>query len=259
MLHLLGILAAAYIALMLVGCIFAEKMIFPAPPSSYTRNPEILQIPMADGAKIAAIHLPNPQASLTVLFSHGNAEDLGDCIDFLQDLRRRGFAVFAYDYPGYGLSEGKPTEKSAYRAIEAAHAYLTKEAGVPSGRIVLHGRSVGCGPSLYLAASHTVAGVVLESPFATAFSVVTRIRILPFDKFPNINRIGKTKCPILVIHARDDQVVPFSHGKRIFAKANEPKMHLWVDRGGHNAILWGAGERYWAAYADFAKLAENTQ
>jgi len=84
-------------------------------PSSYKDTPEFLKLSAEDGNKITALYLPNPSAKFTLLISHGNSEDLGDDRDWHQDLRKAGFNVFAYDYEGYGTSEGKPNEKRTYQ------------------------------------------------------------------------------------------------------------------------------------------------
>ena len=80
-----------------------------------------------------------------------------------------------------------------------------------------------------LASRKSVAGLIVESAFTKAFLVVTRIPIVPFDKFANIDKIKKVRSPVLVIHGTSDSVIPFSHGQQLFAAANEPKRFLWVE------------------------------
>jgi hypothetical protein len=107
-----------------------------------------------------------------------------------------------------------------------------------------------------LASNHKVAGLILESPFVTAFRVVTRIPLLPFDKFRNIDRIKSVNCPVLVIGGKADKIIPFWHGEKLFEAANEPKFKLWVDDAGHNDLVMAAGNSYWDTikrFADFIK------
>ena len=99
----------------------ADSMIFLPPPASYQDTQDILKLPVTDSQQISALHLPNPDATYTLLYIHGNAEDLGDIRPKLEDLHRWGFSVFAYDYRGYGTSDGKPSERNAYQDITAAY------------------------------------------------------------------------------------------------------------------------------------------
>ena len=114
------LLCALYFGLVLVGFFLSDSMIFLPHPSSYNDSADILKITTAGGKKISALYLPNPSAEFTLLVSHGNAEDLGDDRYWLDGLRHAGFSVFAYDYEGYGTSEGKPSEKACYQDVAAA-------------------------------------------------------------------------------------------------------------------------------------------
>ena len=107
--------------------------------------------------------------------------------------------------------------------------YLTQQLRVPAKQIILYGRSVGGGPAIDLASRQKVGGLVVESSFVSAFWVLTRIPILPFDKFVNIDKIRKVRSPVLVIHGKADEVVHFWHGEQLFAAAKQPKLNFWVD------------------------------
>lgn len=243
-----------YLLLLAYAFLFSDRMIFPTPRPSYKDSPDIIRITTADGIQIVAIYLPNPDAEFTILYSHGNAEDLGTLRWILEQIRDRGYSVFAYDYRGYGLSKGKPSEKGTYRDIEAAYGYLTGKLGVDTSKVILLGRSVGSAVALDLASKKQPAGLILESPFLTAFRTLTRIPISPFDKFKNNAKIGKVTCPKLFIHGRSDRIVPFTHGKKLFDMAGEPKTNLWVDGLDHNDNIPDiAGESYWKAIEDFTK------
>ncbi|MGB3292154.1 MAG: alpha/beta hydrolase [Phormidesmis sp.] len=230
-----------YIAFALYILFFADGMIFLPPAMSYDHQPAkdlgAINILTGDGNVIAARYLPHPESRYTILYSHGNASNLGSILPVLQSLQSRGFSVFAYDYPGYGYSTGRPTESNAYNAIEVAYSYLTEALNVPPEQIILHGQSLGGGPSTYLATKAPVAGLILESTFATIFQVVVPVRILPFEKFPNIRRIGKIDCPLLLIHGTGDQTIPFSHSEELFAAAPEPKQLVAIAQADHSDIL----------------------
>lgn len=236
---------------------FSERLIFQPPSSSQNESRQVIKINSANGVKISAVHFPNPQAKYTILYSHGNAEDLSGILWVMGEIRESGFAVFAYDYQGYGTSQGKPSEYNAYRDIEAAYNYLTLQLGVPAKQIIVYGRSVGGAPAIDLASRQTVGGLVVESSFVSAFRVLTQIPILPFDKFVNIDKIGKVRSPVLVIHGTADEVVRFWHGEQLLAGANEPKLNFWVDGAGHNDLMDVAGDRYAETLRKFAQLVDE--
>lgn len=244
-----------YLCLCLFAWFAADRMIFLPPPASYRDGGDILKIQVADGIRIAALHLPNPQARFTILYSHGNAEDLGALSPYLKEYRLRGYAVFAYDYEGYGTGDGTATEKTSYRDVLAAYRYLREQLQVPADRILVLGRSVGGGPAVELARREPVAGLILESAFVSAFRVLTRWPVFPFDKFNNLAKIRQVTRPLLMVHGRRDRVIPFWHGQTLFARANEPKAALWVGEADHNDLVEVAGEDYWRALQQWtAKL-----
>jgi hypothetical protein len=245
-----------YVCFCLYVFFFADRNIFLPQPSSYQDTSDILKLTAGDRIKLSAVYLPNPASTYTILYTHGNAEDLGDIRPVLQQLRDSGFSVFAYDYRGYGTSQGSPSERNAYRDIDTVYDYLTQQLRVPPQQIIAYGRSVGAGSAVDLAARKPVAGLIVESAFTTAFRVIVPVPILPFDKFPNINKIKKVKCPVLVMHGKADEVIPFSHGQKLFAAAPEPKRYLWVDEAGHNDFMWVAGDRYATTLRQFAQLLE---
>jgi len=247
----------------------------------------------ADAATITAVYLANPEARFTLLMSHGNAEDIGENRDLYDEYRRRGFAVFAYDYRGYGTSTGTPTERTSYLDEHAAWDYLTNALHVAPSRIIVHGTSVGCGPAVELAAllssrpidagvgnasangrtlssgeklnAGRPAALILRSPFRSAFTVLTHIPILPWDKFPNARRIRSVRMPVLVVHGMRDEVIPFAHGEAIFRAAppegdqdapltrDGGKQHLWIPGAGHNDIFAVAPRLYFDRVEAFAR------
>lgn len=240
-----------YVALTALAAGVVDRMLY-FPDYASRREPEsVIRIPMADGGSIAAVYLPNPAARHTLWFFHGNAEDLGSLEPFLRELHARGFAVFAYDYPGYGVSTGVPNEQAIYAANAAAARYLQGTLKVPLSRVVLVGRSLGGGPATDLAAREPVAGLVLQSAFMSVYRVVTRWRVLPFDQFENLRKLPRVACPVLVMHGTADEVIPFRHGEKLFAAAPGRKSHLWIEGARHNDFMEIAGERYWTALRDF--------
>jgi fermentation-respiration switch protein FrsA (DUF1100 family) len=244
------LVCAVYIGLALFAVFLSDSMIFLPHRSSYNDTPEIVKITTAGGKKISAVYLPNPNARYTLLVSHGNAEDLGDDRNWLEDLRRAGFSVLAYDYEGYGTSEGKPSEKAVYEDESAAYDYLAMDLKTVPDRIIIFGRSVGSGPATYIAARRPAAGLILQSPFVSAFRVLTRIPLLPFDKFPNDKNIRHVHCPVLIMHSRGDTVIGAWHGQKLFDLARDPKQIFWAQNADHNEMEQAAG--YFDALRNFS-------
>ncbi|MBN1125998.1 MAG: alpha/beta hydrolase [Sedimentisphaerales bacterium] len=247
--RVIRLLALLYLGMIMFAWGCADRMIFHPPPAGYTDGPEVIKIEVADGQQISAVHRTSPEATYTVLVSHGNAEDIGYGSETIQAFVQHGYNVLAYDYRGYGTSDGRPSEQNTYEDVEAAYHYLLSKANVPAEKIIVLGRSVGSGPATYLAGRKPVGALLLEAPFVSAFRVVTGVPLLPFDKFNNLARIGQVTCPVLIVHGRADEVVAFWHGQKLFARANEPKLNLWVDGAGHNDLYYVAGEDYWKALA----------
>ena len=253
------ILILAYCGIILAGYYFvSDKLIFPPRRATYTDTEQILKLKTEDGAQISAIYVPNPGATYTILFSHGNGEDLGTVLQTLKKFKRMGFAAFAYDYHGYGTSTGIPSERNTYRDVDAAYSYVTNDLRISPGRVVAYGRSLGGAVAIDLASRKPVAGLVVESSFVTAFRVMTHYPLSPLDKFRSISKIKQAHCPVLVIHGRSDELVPFWHGERLFSEANGPKQSLWVDGAGHNNLLNVAGEQYDEGLRRFIILLDKT-
>ncbi|MDD2762599.1 MAG: alpha/beta hydrolase [Opitutaceae bacterium] len=247
-----GAVVFAYAALLAYAWLSSDRLIFLPPPPSYPDGPDILKIPAPDGVQLAARYLPRPQAKYTLIYFHGNAEDLGQVEPFLRQLRDRlGVSVVGWDYRGYGLSGGRPGEPAVLRDAHTMLAYVTGPLGVPPERIILYGRSLGGGPAVEVAASHRVGGLVLHSAFTSAFRVMTHVRLLPFDKFVVREKLPRVTCPVLVIQGTADEMIPFRHGLQLYAAAPEPKRHLWIEGAGHNDLIETAGEEYWQALANF--------
>jgi fermentation-respiration switch protein FrsA (DUF1100 family) len=245
--RLVGSLVFIYLAILFFAYFFADRIIFIGKESSYSDSDEIIKISTDDGTKLSALYLESPKSEFTILYSHGNAEDIGDLRAIFETFRTYRYSVFAWDYRGYGTSEGRASEGTLYSDVRAVYRYLVNELNTQPAKIILLGRSLGGAAAIDLAGSEEVAGVIAECPFTSAFRTVSIMRLMPFDKFENIDKIDKVRCPILIMHGRNDTVVPFSHGEALFAKANEPKLNLWVDDAGHNDLFAVADVKYWAA------------
>ncbi|WJX56330.1 hypothetical protein P8452_41997 [Trifolium repens] len=197
---------------------------------------DVLLVDTKHGNKIVAFYLKNPYARLTLLYSHGNAADLGQLYDLFVQLKvNLRVNLMGYDYSGYGASTGKPSESSTYADIEAIYECLETEYGVGQEDVILYGQSVGSGPTLHLAAKlPRLRGVVLHSGILSGLRVLCHVKFsFCFDIYKNINKIKKVKCPVLVIHGTEDDVVNWLHGNRLWKMARESYEPLWIKGGGH--------------------------
>ncbi len=249
---------AAYCGLAVMTWLVADLMIFPVPPASYTDAPGQPKLPTADGNRITAVFLPNPQASHVLLFGHGNKQDLGLAGERLRQFRDHGWAVLAYDYPGYGTSTGKPSEAGCHAALAAAYTFLTSIMGFPPEKIVLYGLSLGAGPAIDLASREPIGGLITEGAFLSAFRVITTWKILPWDRFDNLGKMPRVRAPLLSIHATEDHTVPFHHGLALHAAHAGPKEHFWVGGAGHNNILETDPAGYWDVLDHFRQSLPTT-
>ena len=205
-----------------------------------------------NGVRIAAVVCGPERGKKALIRCHGNAEDMMDTLWELQPLAGQGYTVASVDYPGYGLSDGSPTEEGCYRNVHRLYDWLVEACGFKPEDIIVDGFSIGSGPATELAATKPVGGLILEAPFLSAPRVVTRIRLLPIDPFPNLKRIGNVKCPVLIMHGTKDNVIPYRHGEALFALAHEPKRFVPVISDDHNLLPNHYGEnRYRELIVDF--------
>ena len=249
--RILALLAAVYVLLVLGTHFLARWMIFPRPPVKYELGPDYVQLTAPDGVKIAARHWPNPKAKYTLLYLHGNYEDLGSIGDYMPQFVAAGYAVFAIDYRHYGHSEGTPTEANACSDAALAYDYMRTKLGVPADRIVLFGYSLGSGPAVELARHQPAAGLVIQGAFISAYRVMTTYPVFPGDKFANLTKMPELKLPVLIIHGTADDTVPFWHGEKIYAAITARKAKLFVEGGQHAGLADFTGPRYWEELRKF--------
>ncbi|KAL6661749.1 hypothetical protein ACP70R_001133 [Stipagrostis hirtigluma subsp. patula] len=191
------------------------------------------------GTEIIAMYVRCPKARLTVLYSHGNAADIGKMYELFVELSATLHVnLMGYDYSGYGQSSGKASEANTFADIEAAYKCLLDVYGTREEDIVLYGQSVGSGPTLDLAARlHHIRAVVLHCPILSGLRVMYSLKkTLWFDIYKNIDKIPLVKCPVLVIHGTNDQVVDCSHGKRLWELSQRKYEPLWIEGGDHGNL-----------------------
>ncbi|XP_047313944.1 alpha/beta hydrolase domain-containing protein 17B-like [Impatiens glandulifera] len=205
-------------------------------PFPHRENVEILKLPTRRGTEIVAIYVRHPMATSTLLYSHGNAADLGQMYELFIELSiHLKVNLMGYDYSGYGQSSGKPSEQNTYADIEAAYKCLEESYGAKQEDIILYGQSVGSGPTLDLAARlPNLRAVVLHSPILSGLRVMYSVkRSYWFDIYKNVDKIPLVKCPVLIIHGTSDEVVDCSHGRQLWELCKEKYEPLWLKGGKH--------------------------
>jgi len=195
---------------------------------------------------IATVVYHSASNERTLIYSHGNATDIG-AMSYVQGIlaKNLNINIVMYDYSGYGESGGIPLEPNTYKDIETVYNFaLTKFCGGNPRKIIIYGQSVGSGPSCYLCALHKVGGLILHSPFMSGMRVLTPSRALAcLDIYPNIDRIKKVQVPVMIIHGLQDEEVDASHGHALYS-AVDPQYRAepwWVSDRGHNDICEGKG------------------
>eukprot|EP00056_Hartaetosiga_gracilis_P002026 m.49926 g.49926 ORF g.49926 m.49926 type:complete len:313 (-) comp10876_c0_seq1:106-1044(-) len=192
------------------------------------------------GNTLCALYLEHPASRATLLYSHGNAVDLGLSAPFMAQLAMAiECSIFAYDYSGYGHSTGRAREANLYSDVDAAFRCLIERLGVQPHNIVLYGQSIGSVATVDLATKHPdVAGVVLHSPLSSGLRVLkpTLSCTMCCDPFKNIDKVGDIHAPVLIIHGTRDEVVHCSHGEQLHELCPGSHNPLWVEGAGHNDI-----------------------
>lgn len=205
-------------------------------PFPHRENVEILKLNTRKGNEIVGVYIRYPMASSTVLYSHGNAADLGQLYELFIELSiHLKVNIIGYDYSGYGQSTGKASENNTYADIEAVYKCLDESYGTKQEDIILYGQSVGSGPTLELAARlPRLRAVVLHSPILSGLRVMYPVkRSYFFDIYKNIDKIPLVNCPVLIIHGTADEVVDCSHGKQLWELCREKYEPLWIEGGNH--------------------------
>lgn len=258
----LGFAASGYFFVVLLAYVFQKKMIF-FPDGVWERTPdqlgmsfEDLVLITADGIPVSAWWLPASDARATLLFCHGNAGNISHRLDAVKILQGLSLNVLLFDYRGYGKSGGTPSEKGLYLDAETAWQYLVQKRGLAADQILILGKSLGGPVAAHLAARNRPGGLILQSTFTSMVNLGVRlypylpVRILARFRFPTDVFLSRVKCPVLVIHSHDDEIIPVSFGRELLDAAREPKRMLEI-RGGHNDGMFVSVEQYSTAVNTF--------
>ncbi|MGM9452026.1 alpha/beta hydrolase [Legionella bozemanae] len=201
---------------------------------------QIIKLPVADGLTLSSWYKPAVDNKPTILYLHGNAGHIGYRMYLARQFLSQGFGVLLLEYRGYGGNPGKPTESGLYQDARAAMTFLQQQ-GVPVNNIVLYGESLGTGVATQMATEFPICSLVLQSPY-TSLTALARFHyswvLMPvIDKYDSLSRIQNIHVPILMLHGKLDEVVPYDQGLALFNHANQPKKWIeFANKGHHN--LW---------------------
>lgn len=191
-----------------------------------------------------------------VIFAHGNGERIDFWPDELKPLAAMGIGLLLVEYPGYGRSQGRPTQKSITEAFVSAYDRVVAREDVDGSRIILLGRSVGGGAVCALAGQRPSASLILMSTFTSVRSFALKYlvpKFLVLDPFDNLAIVRSYKKPLLIIHGRNDEVIPYRHGLSLYRASRGGKMITY--NAGHNDCPpdWN---RFWTDLESFLKEAD---
>lgn len=218
-----------------------------------------------DGLRLSGWYVPAEGSELTVLFCHGNGGNMSHRLDSINIFYNLGLSCFIFDYRGYGESVGKPNEEGTYLDVEAAFKWLVEEKKVPPADIIIFGRSLGGSIAAYLAVRVDAAALIIESCF-TSYADIGRkfypyMPVSMFAKFsyPTIDYVRGVDCPVMIIHSRDDDIIPFEFGQQLYEAVDGPSDFIEIF-GSHNAGFLTSSEIYkkaWTKWLQFLKEHES--
>jgi len=240
-------LAVAYLLVLLVLLLLETALVYPAPRypegdwEAAWLDREDVYFGSADGTKIHGWYLDHPSPKAVILYCHGNGTHVAYTGRYLAEMRdEMQVSIFAFDYRGYGRSEGRPAEKGILEDAEAAQQWVAKRAGIKLSEVVLMGRSLGGGVAVHLAAENGARGVILQNTFTSLHDAAAShypwipVRLLMKNRYDSLSRIGRYHGPLLISHGTADSIIPFEHGQKLFAAAAGPKEFFEIAGGDHN-------------------------
>ena len=215
-----------------------------------------------DGKKITGVYLPAQKGKPTLLFFHGRGGNISHFEKFAQAYAPLGYGIFMFDYRGFGLSGGNPSQKTVFEDAIAAARYVMNTKKIPPQHIVLYGHSLGNAPALFAAVSLSkfpFKALILQSPFLSTPDMAVCLRthsykpsswlyrfisiavtpFLYFNRFDNRIPAAKVKLPVLVCMSRSDTTIPWRMSARLADTISHAKRFL-SSQGGHDAFDWAA-------------------
>jgi fermentation-respiration switch protein FrsA (DUF1100 family) len=256
------------ITLLLVSCRPEDKLIF-YPSAEIILTPrhvglefQDLFFTTADGVRLNGWFVPHRDASVTLVWFHGNAGNISHRVENIKLLHEKvKINIFIFDYRGYGRSEGDISEAGTYQDGVAALEFVGKQLGVKAENLIIFGRSLGAAVAVEMAGRHESRALILESPFVSIPEMAKSVfPLLPIGsllqtRYDNLEKIAKIKGPLLVLHGDRDEVIPYDHGRRVFNAAPGPKDFYTISGASHNDTYIVGGDAYFQRLRSFIETA----
>jgi hypothetical protein len=239
------VVMGVYIALAILMVIFQSRLVYyptrniEATPADRGLDYEEIYFEASDGVRLSGWYIGAERPRGVILFCHGNGGNISHRLESIGIFHDIGLSVFIFDYRGYGRSDGRPSEKGTYRDAEAAWRYLTEVKNSIPSDIIIFGRSLGGAIAARMAQKHRPGALIIESAFTSVADLGAEmypyfpVKLLSRFHYSTTDYLAGVRCPVLMIHSRDDELVPHRHGQRLFEAANEPKQFIEIN-GGHN-------------------------
>jgi len=212
-----------------------------------------------DGLRLSSWYVPAGNSEMTVLFCHGNGGNMMHRLDSINIIYNLGLNCLVFDYRGYGNSEGKPTEEGTYLDAKAAYKWLTEQKKIAPENIIIFGRSLGGSIAAQLASQVGAASLIIESTFTSYVDIGKKfypympVRFFARFSYKTIDYIRDVHFPVMIIHSRNDDLIPFEFGLELYEAANEPKEFVEIFDG-HNDGFLVSSEIYnkaWTKWLNF--------
>jgi fermentation-respiration switch protein FrsA (DUF1100 family) len=229
-----------------------------ASPSDIGLDYEDVSLTTSDNERLHGWYIPAINSRGVLLFFHGNAGNISHRLDSIEIFHELDLDILIIDYRGYGQSTGKATEQGTYLDAQAAWDYLINSRRIPANRIIVFGRSLGGAVGAWLGVQHTPAAVIIESSFSSGVDMAHRlypflpVRLITRLKYPVVDYAARLDCPVLVVHSKHDEIIPFTMGQAIYAAVHQQKKFLEL-RGDHNNGFLISQEEYIAGLKDFTR------
>ena len=229
--------------------IYYPERVLSANPSRIGLEFESVYFETVDGVRLFGWFIPSESTRGVILFCHGNAGNISHRLESIEIFHRLELDIFIFDYRGYGQSGGKPTEQGTYQDAEAAWRYLIEERQVNPKEIIVFGRSLGGAVASWLAQTHVPGALILESTFVSLRDIAAKlypylpVRLLLRFEYNTTEYLRRVDCPVLIVHSRDDEIMPFGHARQLFDMTREPKKFLEIS-GTHNEGFITSGKHY---------------
>ena len=254
LLFVIGVLICLYAALVILVYLGQSRLVY-FPTNSIDATPDLLNLSYEDvwlqtqdGERIHGWYVPQEDAKWTVLMFHGNGGNISHRLQTLDILNEIGVNTLIIDYRGYGLSEGSPSERATYQDAMAAWDHLIQHR-TNAESVVVFGRSLGGAVAVWLASNVRPKGLILESTFSSVVDMAQHhypflpVRYISKFKYDSLSLASNIQIPTLMLHSREDNIVPFNLGMKLYDALPGNKSFVEM-RGGHNEGFHVSGGHY---------------